>query len=58
MKKKPSKTLDDVVKAARRGSREAEHELLGPGFHSHSQVHKSKKTYTRKDKHRKDYQVS
>lgn len=47
---KPS-TLD-AIKAMRRGGREAEMELLGPGFHSHNRVHKSEKTYTRKTKHK------
>lgn len=45
-------TLNDYVKAANRGSREAEQELLGPGFHSVHRVHQSKKTYTRKMKHK------
>ena len=45
---KPS-TLD-AIKAMRRGGREAEMELLGPGFHSHNRVHKSEKIYTRKKK--------
>lgn len=44
-------TLDDYIKAAKKGSREAEQELLGPGFHSQHHIHKSKKTYTRKEKH-------
>ena len=47
---KPS-TLD-AIKAMRRGGREAEMELLGPGFHSHKRVHKSEKIYTRKKKHK------
>lgn len=47
---KPS-TLD-AIKAMRRGGREAEMELLGPGFHSHNKVHKSEKIYTRKKKHK------
>lgn len=47
---KPS-TLD-AIKAMRRGNREAEQELLGPGFHSHNKVHKSDKIYTRKKKHK------
>lgn len=47
---KPS-TLD-AIKAMRRGGREAELELLGPGFHSHNRVHKSEKIYTRKKKHK------
>ncbi len=48
MRKKKSRTLDDYLRASRRGSREAEQELLGPGFHSHNRVHKSKKLYSRK----------
>lgn len=48
MRKKKSITLDDYLRASRRGSREAEQELLGPGFHSHNRVHKSKKLYSRK----------
>lgn len=47
---KPS-TLE-AIKAIRRGGREAEMELLGPGFHSHNRVHKSEKIYTRKKKHK------
>ena len=47
---KPS-TLD-AIKAMRRGGREAEQELLGPGFHSHNKIHKSEKLYTRKKKHK------
>ena len=42
----------DVIKAMRRGSREAEMELLGPGFHAAERIHRSKKTYTRKKKHK------
>jgi hypothetical protein len=42
----------DAIKAMRRGGREAEMELLGPGFHSHSKIHKSDKIYTRKRKHK------
>lgn len=45
----------DALKAMRKGSREAQAELLGPGFHTFNQPHKSKKTYTRKQKHRQDY---
>ena len=47
---KPS-TLD-AIKAMRRGGREAEMELLGPGFHSHNKVHKSEKIYSRQKKHK------
>lgn len=57
MKKKKRKvvrtTTMDAVKAMRRGNREAEQEILGPGFHSYNRLHKSKKTYTRKSKHKK-----
>ena len=42
----------DAIKAMRRGGREAEQELLGPSFHSTARLHKSKKTYTRKAKHK------
>jgi hypothetical protein len=53
MKKKKSKTrLDDVIKAMRRGNREGQQEVLGPGFHATNRVHRSKKTYTRKAKHK------
>lgn len=56
MKKTKKKILKpstlDVIKAMRRGGREAEMELLGPGFHSHNRIHKSDKVYTRKKKHK------
>lgn len=53
MKKKKEKSrLDDVIKAMRRGNREGQQEVLGPGFHSTNRVHRSKKTYTRKTKHK------
>lgn len=52
MKKKKTTTLDAYLKAAKKGSREAEQELLGPGFHSNTHVHRSAKTYTRKMKHK------
>ena len=50
--KKKTITYLDAIKALRRGGREAEQELLGPGFHSAHHVHQSKKTYTRKKKHK------
>lgn len=53
MKKKKQNIIPDYVKAARKGSREAEMEIMGPGFHSRHAVHRSGKTYTRKMKHRK-----
>ena len=52
MKYKKLNTNLDAIKAMRRGGREAEQELLGPGFHSFNKIHKSKKTYTRKAKHK------
>ena len=53
MKHKVVKNLTmDTIKAMRRGNREAEQELLGPGFHSQNSVHKSEKIYTRKKKHK------
>lgn len=51
MKKKPITNLD-AIKAMRRGNREAEMQLLGPGFHCKDRVHRSAKTYTRKQKHK------
>ena len=51
-KKKPKSRLDDVIKAMRRGNREGQQEVLGPGFHAINRVHRSKKTYTRKAKHK------
>lgn len=50
--KKTDQTGMDAIKAMRRGGREAERELLGPGFHSLNRPYKSKKTYTRKKKHK------
>lgn len=54
MKKDKNKKsrLDDVIKAMRRGNREGQQEVLGPGFHATNRVHRSKKTYTRKQKHK------
>ena len=51
--KKPKPNLD-IIKASRRGSREAELEN-STGFTSVHKVHKSKKAYSRKEKHRKDF---
>ena len=59
MKKNRMKILQpttlDAIKAMRRGGREAEMEMLGPGFHSHNRVHKSEKIYTRKIKHKREW---
>ena len=56
MKKKKNYRVTnlDALKAMRKGNREAEMELLGPGFHSHDRAHKSKNVYTRKKKHKED----
>ena len=57
MKRKQGKKLKvvnwDAIKAMRRGEREAQQDLLGPGFHATMRPHRSKKTYTRKAKHKK-----
>ena len=55
-KNKQSFSLDDYVKAMRKGSREAEQELLGPGFHATRHVHASTKTYNRKSKHKRKWE--
>jgi hypothetical protein len=49
-----SNTNLDAIKAMHKGGREAEQQMLGPGFHSFNRVHQSKKTYTRKTKHKSD----
>ena len=41
-------TQADTIKAIRKGNREAEFELFGPGFHSKNKVQKSKRKYDRK----------
>lgn len=54
--KKSKTTLNlAAVKAMRKGNREAEMEILGPGFHATTRMHRSKKTYTRKSKHKGDW---
>ena len=54
-KKKKKQPINlDALKAMRRGNREGQQELLGPGFHASNRVHRSKKTYTRKAKHKQD----
>lgn len=50
--KKQKRIFEDYIKAIKKGNREAEHELFGPGFHAINKIHKSKKTYTRKVKHK------
>lgn len=58
MKKKNKQwlSLEDYVKAMRKGSRQAEQVLLGPGFHAIHHVHASVKTYNRKRKHKQDWE--
>lgn len=51
MKSKKRDELMEYVKAARRGSREAEIELYGHPLPKHTIV-RSRKTYTRKQKHK------
>lgn len=38
--------------AVRKANREIERSLLGDGFHSRTRIKKSKKVYSRKEKHR------
>jgi hypothetical protein len=45
--------ISNELKAVRRGNREAEFEIFGPGFHSKTKIKKSKKLYSRKIKHKK-----
>ncbi len=52
MKKKKSSISLDVIKGMRKGGRELEQEIFGPGFHAFNRTFKSKKTYTRKMKHK------
>lgn len=49
--KKQNQHIIDVIKASRKGSREAELDIVN-GFVSRHKIHKSKKTYNRKEKHK------
>jgi len=51
---KKSITMDDILKATRHGEWLANNEFEC-GFVSKHKVHKSKKNYTRKTKHKNDY---
>jgi hypothetical protein len=53
-KTRKSISIEDYIKAVKKGNRVAEQEMLGPGFHSSDRVHRSKKLYTRKEKHKGD----
>jgi len=52
-KRKPN-TIEDYLKAVKRADRAFELENEN-GFVAHHKVHKSKKTYTRKSKHKERY---
>ena len=56
-RKRAKKAMMDIIKAVRRGNREAEQDLFGPGFRSNRSVHKSKKTYSRKAKHKGNLEI-
>ena len=51
-KSKTRITIDDFVKALKKANREAEQHMLGHGFHAKDKVHRSKKIYSRKIKHK------
>lgn len=53
-KSKSRITIDDFVKAMKKANREAEQQMLGPGFHAKDKVHRSKKIYSRKNKHKRE----
>jgi hypothetical protein len=48
-------TEKDIIKAYRRGSREAEIEMYGKPI-SMSKMHRNKVKYTRKNKYKEDYE--
>lgn len=52
MKRKKVSTTLDVIKGMRKGGRELEQEMFGPGFHSFNRTFKPKKNYSRKFKHK------
>lgn len=43
------KKIPDIIKATRKGNREAQFEIFGPRFHSFHHIKKSKKVYSRKN---------
>lgn len=51
-KQKTKITEQDYIKINKSIARKEEMELLGPGFHSKTKIHSSKKSYTRKEKHK------
>jgi len=48
---KRNKKVPIELLAVRKANREIEHILLGDGFHSRTRIKKSKKVYSRKQKH-------
>ena len=49
-------TVEDFIKASRRGSREAEIEFYGKPL-SHKKIFRNRKKYTRKLKHKDDLNI-
>lgn len=52
MKKKQQRKATIQILAVRKGNRLAEREILGDGFHCRTRIKKSKKVYSRKNKHK------
>lgn len=50
MKKK--RKVPSILIAVRKGNREAEREIMGDGFHVKTKIRKSKRVYSRKEKHK------
>lgn len=48
-KSKSRITIDDFVKAMKKANREAEQQMLGPGFHAKDKAHRSKKNLHEKE---------
>lgn len=47
--------IPDIIKATRKGNREAQFEIFGPGFHTFHKVVKSKKVYNRNNYKKIEY---
>lgn len=50
--------IQDIIKATRKGNREAQFEIFGPGFHTFHKVVKSKKVYNRHNSKKISYELS
>lgn len=48
-------TINDIIKATRKGNREAQFDIFGPGFHTFHKVVKSKKVYNRNNYKKIEY---